>query len=296
MVLVYMPAIPRKSAALILVRERGPQGLEVFLLRRSLKSSFMAGNYVFPGGVVEKEDEDPRISSFCPPVDTGKEALSSRIAAIRELFEEAGILLARGPTGATVDLEGDAVKDRFRGYRKMLQSRGMTLPGLAEKEGLQLSPDELHHFAHWTTPTARPLRFDTHFFLCLCPDSQEAEADEVETTAGVWISPIDALRSNMEGRLFLSPPTLKIIEDLTPFPTVAQLRAATTGRDVNQVLSVYVESEGTSFVVFPWDADFGRFEKGDVPGHLDHGRLSQPGDKTTRVIQKKGRSIAYCKD
>ena len=278
------------------MRERGPQGLEVFLLKRSPKSRFMAGTYVFPGGVVEKEDEDPRIPSFCTRVDTGKEGLSSRIAAIRELFEEAGVLLARGPTGAAADLEGDAAKDRFLRYRKMLQSRGMTLKDLVEKEGLRLSPDELHYFAHWTTPAARPLRFDTHFFLCLCPDGQEAAADEMETTAGVWIPPEKALSANMDGGLFLSPPTLKILEDLAPFLTVAQLHAAFTGRDVNNVLSVYVESGGRSFVVFPWDADFGRFEKGDIPDPLDHGRLSQPGDKTTRVIQEKGRSIAYCKD
>jgi len=289
-------AIARKSAAVVLAKERGPQGLEVFLLKRSLKSSFMAGNYVFPGGIAEKQDEDPHISSFCAPVDVGKEGLSSRIAAIRELFEEAGILLARRPSGPVINLEEGAVKDRFRRYRKMLQSRGMTLMSLVEKEGLQLSPDELHYFAHWITPVTRPLRFDTHFFFCLCPVGQEAAADEVETTAGIWISPEGALRANMEGRLFLSSPTLKILEDLVPFRTMAQLRAAFTGGGVNPVLSVYIESEGQSFVVFPWDADFARFEKGEISKPLDHGRLSQPGDNTTRVIRGKDRSIPYCKD
>lgn len=271
--------------------------MEVFLLRRSPGSKFMAGNYVFPGGMVEKGDGDPRILSFSASVDGDKEGLFLRIAAIRELFEEAGILLARGPSGPMVNIEESPVMvERFRGYRKALQSGGMTIEELAEKEGLLFLPDELHHFAHWITPVARPLRFDTHFFLCSCPEGQGASADEMETTTGIWISPEGALRENMEGRLFLSPPTLKIIEDLVPFQTMADLLASLAGSDMEPVLSVYVESQGASFVVFPWDADFGRFEKGEIPVPLDHGKVSQPGDRTTRVIHGKDRSIAYSKE
>jgi 8-oxo-dGTP pyrophosphatase MutT (NUDIX family) len=291
-----MASTPRKSAAVILVREKRSQGLEVFLLKRSLKSSFMAANYVFPGGNVEKGDEDPLISSFCTRADAGKEGLSSRIAAIRELFEEAGILLARPPSGPMINMEEGETKDRFRGYRKMLQSRGTTLKTLVEKEGLQLSPDELLYFAHWITPVARPLRFDTHFFLCLCPEGQEASADEVETTAGIWITPEGALNAGMEGKLLLSPPTLKILEDLAFYRTTKQLFDGVAQRDVADVFPVYVESGGQSFVVFPWDADFNRFKKGDIPDPLDHGRLSRPGDNTTRVIQGEDRNIPYCKD
>ena len=291
-----MLAIPKNSAAVILLREGGPPGLEVLLLRRSPGSRFMAENYVFPGGIVEKGDGDPRIASLCAHADAGDERLPSRMAAIRELFEEAGILLARGTTGFMVRLdESPGTKKRFMGYRKALQSGGMTLGELAEKESLLFLPDELHYFARWITPVARPLRFDTRFFLCLCPEGQEASADEKETTAGVWISPEGALRENMEGRLFLSPPTLKILEDLVPFRTMTELLASLAGRDMSPVLSVYVESQGESLVVFPWDADFGRFEKGDVPMPLDHGRLSRPGDRTTRVIHGKDRSIPYSK-
>ena len=295
-----MPVAARKSAAVVLLREERPDGLEVFLLKRSADSSFMAGNHVFPGGIEDREDGDPRIASFSAPVHPGGEGLSSRIAAVRELFEEAGILLAgrlSGETAPMINLEGDpGVRERFRGYRKMLESRRITLTQLAERESLLFRPDRLHYFAHWITPVNRPLRFDTYFFLCLCPEGQEATPDEVETTAGVWISPEGALRANTEGELFLSPPTLKILEDLTPFRKAAELLQTVEGGETAPVLSVYVEAEGQSFVVFPWDADFERFEKGDIPDPLDHGRLSRPGDKTTRVIRIGNRSIAYCKD
>jgi len=260
----------------------------------------MAGNHVFPGGTLEKEDEDPRIASNSVPVEPGGEGLPSRIAAIREVFEEAGILLAgrlSAGAGPMINLEEDgATRERFHGYRKMLEAGRMTLMELVEREGLLLRPGALHYFAHWITPVNRPLRFDTYFFLCVCPDGQEAAPDEMETTAGLWISPEGALTANREGRLFLSPPTLKLLEDLTPFRKPAQLLSAFDGKDVAPVLSVYAEAGGQSLVVFPWDADFERFEKGDIPLPLDHGRLSQPGDRTTRVIRKGNRSIAYCKD
>jgi len=255
---------------------------------------------VFPGGILDKEDEDPRIASSSAPMDPGEEGLSSRVAAIRELFEEAGILLAgrrSAGTNSMINLRGDgAIRKRFHGYRKMLGTGRMTVMELVEKEDLLLRPDALHYFAHWITPVNRPLRFDTYFFLCLCPDGQEAIPDEMETTAGLWISPEGALRANREGKLFLSPPTLKILEDLTPSRKPARLLSAFDGKDVAPVLSVYVEAGGQGLVVFPWDADFEKFEKGDIALPLDHGRLSQPGDRTTRVIRAGNRSIAYCKD
>jgi 8-oxo-dGTP pyrophosphatase MutT (NUDIX family) len=293
-----MSPVPRKSAITILTRETDDPGLEVFLLKRSLKSNFMAGNYVCPGGNVDERDEDPAILPFCRGEDgrLSKEELPFRVAGVRELFEEAGILMACRRLSGAFDVEEDAAKERFRAYRADLQRGRTGMRAVAEQEDLLLLVDELLPFAHWITPEARPVRFDAHFFICPCPLKQVATADERETTAGVWISPEAALRANMAGAMVLSPPTISTLEDMLPFRSLEELSRSLKDKPVIPVLPVFVDMGTESVVVFPWDRDFERIARGDSGRIGDHGRLSAPGDRTTRVVLRGGRNLPYCRD
>jgi 8-oxo-dGTP pyrophosphatase MutT (NUDIX family) len=291
-----MAPIARKSATVILTRERAPEGLEVFLVCRSRTSAFMAGNYVCPGGAVERIDRDPAILSVLSgtgPLNRG--LLPFRIAGVRELFEEAGVLPAMLRSGGPLTLEEPAARSRFRSYRGLIAQHTMDLKSLADKEGLILSVEGLCHFAHWITPEARPIRFDAHFFICPAPPGQEASADEEETTAGVWLAPEEALKENLAGRITLSPPTLATLEEMAPFRSLDALLAMAGERIVPTIRPVFVDLRDEQLVVFPWDADFLRLAAGDIPHPIDHGSLSGAGDDTTRLVIRKGRNFPYRK-
>ncbi|MBA4418199.1 MAG: hypothetical protein C0392_09870 [Syntrophus sp. (in: bacteria)] len=293
-----MVAPPRKSATIILVRDRREEGFEVFLLKRSMESNFMAGNYVYPGGRVDKGDYDPEISLLCSdgmdiPLD--QERLVLRIAGIRELYEEAGIILAVDRSGNDLSLDNKAVRMRFKGYRHALLEGQISLLGIAEKEGLLLNTKALYRFAHWITPEGRPVRFDTHFYYAHLPPGQVAMADQRETTDGLWISPEQALYNNLKGEMVLSPPTLKTLEDMARYNSAEELISSCADKDIPVVVPVLVQTEEYGFVVFPWDPEYGDAAKGNITYPLDHGALTMPGEMTTRVIFKDGRSIPYCR-
>jgi 8-oxo-dGTP pyrophosphatase MutT (NUDIX family) len=293
-----MAPTARESTTLILTRERMPQGLEVFLVRRSLTSAFMADNYVCPGGAVDGNDRDPAILSVLKGAGEGpmnRELLPFMVAGLRELFEEAGVLPAMLRSGGHLTLEEPGVRARFSEYRGFIARRAMDLKSLAGKEGLILSVEGLRHFAHWITPEARPIRFDTHFFICPAPPGQEASADEKETTAGVWLSPEEALTENLAGRIALSPPTLATLEEMVPFRSLEALLAMAGSKAVQAVMPVFVDLGEEHLVVFPWDADFQGLAAGDIPFPLDHGSLSRTGEATTRLLVSKGRNIPYRK-
>ena len=146
--------------------------------------------------------------------------LGYRIAAIRELFEEAGVLLAHRTDGTPFRLSDDAERKRFSEYRKKLNTAEITLLELAVHENLLLALDRLHYYTHWITPEANPVRFDTRFFVARHPSGQEASPDLKETTDGIWIAPRPALEANVQGTVPLSPPTLKTLEDVARFDTL----------------------------------------------------------------------------
>jgi 8-oxo-dGTP pyrophosphatase MutT (NUDIX family) len=293
-----MISLAYESATIILVRERKGPGFEVYLLKRSMGSNFMAGNYVYPGGKVDEGDRSPEMASLCdngPDCSPGQTDLPFRVAGIRELFEEAGILLANDRWGRQITMEDEKVKARFREYRDALHGAGITMRELAEKEGLLLRTGALRHFAHWITPEARPIRFDNHFFIAPFPPGQEAMADEKETTHGVWVTPEQALGENMRGTMVLSPPTLKTLEDMIPFNSFGELWVSLKEEGVSVILPVFVEARDYSFVVFPWDPEYGDFIRGCEPRPANHGVPSAIRDHTTRVIMRDGRTIPYCR-
>ncbi len=302
-----MPAIPQKATTIILLRERNATEFEVYLLKRHEKSSFMAGNYVYPGGRIDKDDPDleicPNSKGITPEgaqqilggMLSPEESYAYWIAGIRELFEEAGVLLACNRQGEPFSLKNREEKERFFNYRDLLQKGKMTLCQMAQKENLLLALDQVHYYAHWITPEARTQRFDTYFFISRHPAGQEAIHDRKETTAGIWITPREALEENLQGEVILSPPTLKTLEDLARFETIDEIFDSLKNEQIRIILPILTMVSGETFILFPWDPEYKRFQNAEISGPMDHGRPSLPTDNTTRVILRQGRWHPYCK-
>jgi glyoxylase-like metal-dependent hydrolase (beta-lactamase superfamily II)/8-oxo-dGTP pyrophosphatase MutT (NUDIX family) len=208
-----MAAVPRPAATLILLRE----GLEVLMLQRAQTAAFLGGAYVFPGGSLEAQDSDPRVARRVLGL-SGDEAnarlqissggLPYYVAAIRECFEEAGILLAREANGDAVSAERASSLMRFR-KRPFLE--------LLEAEDLYIPADELAYYGHWITAPGRSRRFDTRFFVALAPVGQQGSHDAGETVHDVWITPREALERAERGEIELVFATQHSLRDLGRF-------------------------------------------------------------------------------
>jgi 8-oxo-dGTP pyrophosphatase MutT (NUDIX family) len=256
------PAPARDSATVMLVRD-GAEGLEVFMLERHLQSDFAGGAYVFPGGTVDARDLDAEASGFLDgpalpgaathidaPPDT---ALGFYLCAIRETFEEAGVLLARR-SGEPVRFDDQADEKRFGTYRDEFNARGGSLTELATKEDLRYAGDLLHYYARWITPEFAPKRYDARFFVATMPDGQVPLHDDVETTASTWIRPADALAQAREGLFSIIFPTRKTLEGLARFSSASDVIASTHGKQIPAVLPTVVLADGRAKVVLPGDA------------------------------------------
>jgi 8-oxo-dGTP pyrophosphatase MutT (NUDIX family) len=302
-----MMVVPKKAATVILLRDKDPEGFDVFLLRRHEKSSFMGGNFVYPGGRVDREDGSLATGSFSKGITFEEaqkilggalspgESFAYWIAALRELFEEAGVLLAYDQAGKLLELRYRNEWERFRTYRESLQNRKISISEIAEKENLLFALDQLHYYTHWITPEARSERFDTYFFLARYPSGQEASPDQKETTAGVWLTPRKALEENLTGEVILSPPTLKTLEDLSRFRSTEDIFHSLKKEDIQPILPVLTKISDHALLVFPWDPEYQIFQEGQIPSPIHHGRSSQPGDNTTRLLLTKGRWLPYCR-
>jgi len=298
---------PKNASTVILLRDQKPEGFEVFLLKRHEKSSFMGGNYVYPGGRVDRDDGSLEICSFSKGVTiheaqkilggsfSPEESFAHWIAAIRELFEEAGVLLAYDQKGNFFQIKNQGEREKYLYYRGSLQKRELGICDVAQKEGLFFALDQLQYYAHWITPEARSERFDTRFFLTRYPSGQEATHDQRETTVGAWMTPQKALEENLKREVALSPPTLKTLEDLSRFKNIDEVFTSLGNIEIRPILPVLTKISSGPVIIFPWDPEYEIFRKGETPSPLNHGRPSQPGDNTTRVIQEEGIWHPYCR-
>jgi 8-oxo-dGTP pyrophosphatase MutT (NUDIX family) len=293
-----MVAVLRDASTVIVLKETPPEGFEIFLLKRHEKSAFMGSNFVYPGGVVDKHDNDPEILSLCkgiPSDKSQKELLPFMVAGIRELFEESGLLLAYDINGLPFAVCDEATNNRVHQYRNLLNNRKTTLKEILKKEGLFLALDQIFHYAHWITPEARPMRFNTHFFVARYPEGQKASADETETTEGAWMAPEKALEENLATNLVLSPPTLKTLEDLSRFRNTKEVISFSKTSNKPPILSLLLSISNDWFLIFPWDPEYDSLMKGENPLFPDHGNISTPADNTTRILTRDGCNIPFCK-
>jgi 8-oxo-dGTP pyrophosphatase MutT (NUDIX family) len=251
------PVTPRPAAALVLLRDTDASasegsGIEVFMVRRHVHSEFVPDVFVFPGGSVSQEDRATELAPvLCAPAPAGPTALGSgfRAAALRECFEEAGVLLAR--RGGTPLALAPADVARFAAYRGELQRGAATLRALAEAEGLTLATDALLHWAHWITPEPFPKRFDTHFFLAQMPTDQEAEHDQLETTASAWVTPEDALRRFEDGTYPLVFATVHQLRELVGQVSVRAALERFSGVTPRTVMPRLAAQDGASVILLP---------------------------------------------
>jgi 8-oxo-dGTP pyrophosphatase MutT (NUDIX family) len=223
-----------------------PRGLEVFMLRRNDSLEFSPGAHVFPGGAVDEVDLAPEVSLVCRgrtdlsasrQLGLGSGGLGYWVAAIRECYEEAGVLLARRSDGSGVDLGEDA--------RQALATDEVSLAELCRDNGFQLATDELHYFGHWITPIGSPRRYDTRFFVTRAPADQAAAHDNVEAVGSEWIRPPDALARGEAGRIGLIEPTLRSLMALARFERaddVVESVAAAVAADGTVPMRTEIES------------------------------------------------------
>lgn len=224
------PALP--AATVTLVRDAAG-GIEVLMMRRNLKSGFVPGMYVFPGGGLDDADLLFKNNGLC---DCLKDDMASATlgiaadgvaywaAAIREAFEEAGLLLARDGAGRVVTLREAQAAARFDAHRRLLNAGQLEFAAILQAEGLQLAADELTYFAHWITPVSAPRRYDTRFFMAEAPPEQDPFHDDHETIAASWISPAQALSLYKKGEFEMRTPTVRTLESFADCSDVASLR------------------------------------------------------------------------
>jgi 8-oxo-dGTP pyrophosphatase MutT (NUDIX family) len=199
----------RPAATVMLVRDLDDRdGVEVFMLRRTLAAAFGSGMYVFPGGRVETSDG----------ADLDQ---AHRLAAIRECFEEAGVLLAHDTTGQTVTDGHPALAARVG-----VHDGSVDLTALCAEHALAPAIEAMAWVSHWLTPIGEQRRFDTRFYLVPAPAGQHSTHDDNETIASLWIEPVEALRRQQAGELVMMPPTIKNLQFLAGFASVAAAMAA----------------------------------------------------------------------
>jgi 8-oxo-dGTP pyrophosphatase MutT (NUDIX family) len=253
-------ANPRPAATVVVLRD-SPAGPEVFMVRRHEGTAFMGGAHVFPGGRVDAGDHggDDEWCDGVPhavrqlPELTSDDAIAYHVAAARELFEEAGVLLARNAAGEFVSLAAAAEHERFKQDRTRVHGGETTLRAVLEREHLRLALDALVLFAHWVTPPIDTRQFDTRFFMTRVPPHQTPAHDDTETTHSVWLTAPVAIAQSQSGAIVLPPPTWSTIRELEPFATVdAALAWARTRRVVGRQ-PLLLEQEGVRMLVVPGD-------------------------------------------
>lgn len=223
-----IPALPEPAATVLVIRD-GASGLEVFMVRRHQGMDFMSGALVFPGGKTDPQDEDARLPDLSDGLDDDLSAY--RVAAVREAFEECGVLLAR--RAGQKALVSGADLPELAHWRDRIHKGESSLYDFLSAEDLRLACDLLVHFAHWVTPTITPRRYDTQFFLVPAPADQLLVHDGHESVDSLWIRPQDAVQAAEDGTHNIIFPTLCNLQKLGLSATVAEaIEAARTSRVV----------------------------------------------------------------
>ena len=265
------PVVPRPAATISIVRDAA-DGFEVLMMQRSMAADFMPGAYVFPGGGIEREDIDPALYALCSGLDdreasrilnVERDGLAYWIGAIRECFEEAGLLLCYDRDGELVHLDRPEFEERFIAQRAALNGGELSFLEFCRREKLRPAVDRLTYFSHWITPVAAPKRYDTRFFAAVAPARQHPLHDAKELVDTVWVRPGDALERERAGKLALRAPT---IATLTSFhesrdcgSLIETLRAR---KDIRPILPAVTQDGGR---VLPGEAGYAEAASNPAP-------------------------------
>lgn len=244
-----VPVTPRPAATIVLLRNGGG-GMEVLLMRRHRRSGFVPGAYVFPGGRVDGSDAAPAavelLADLTPDAaaerldlhDVDPPAIAYYLAALREAFEETGILIGERPDGtppptAAEDADVDALRE------ELMEDR-ITLADALVRLDSRIDGHAIEYIAHWITPEPEPRRYDTRFFAAKVPPDATAIVDPREMTDAVWLTPARALDRCEEGELPMVFPTIKTIEKLAAYDSVDEALDGIGGQAVRTILPTLV--------------------------------------------------------
>jgi 8-oxo-dGTP pyrophosphatase MutT (NUDIX family) len=284
------------AATVVLLREVDGR-LEALMMRRGAGLSFMGGMWVFPGGRAEPADRSQRaLARILPEArDAGianlrtmqgaelddEVAAGLYVAACREAFEEAGVLLACASSGETCDA---ATAARLASHRTEVTSDATAFTRMLESQDLFLDTRHLVYWSHWITPSVEPKRFDTRFFVAPVPPGQVASADLSELTEHAWVEAAAAPAALERGETRLVPPTLLTLEDLAEsharHGSLTAMLAAESGRETPAVMPRIELTDEGARVVMPWDPSYGGIpgegcaSQGAFPAHFTRRRSS----------------------
>lgn len=244
---------PIRDASTVIVLRQSQAGPETFMLCRHHRSGFLGGAHVFPGGTVDANDSE---ESWLAHVDRPAEALSEGlgeadpnaalgllVAAVRETFEEAGVLLADSKVASDL---ADA-RERLHG--------GASFSELASDLEMRINAGALTPYARWVTPEFESKRFDTRFYIAVLPEGQEASHDGTETTSAIWLRPDGAIADMEAGRIKLAPPTVRTLQWLAGFEDVKSVIDDALSRTPPLVRPRVVSNDSGWFLAFPGDPD-----------------------------------------
>lgn len=254
------PVVPRRAATVMLLKDTDA-GPVVHMLRRRASMAFAGGAYAYPGGGVDPRDDDRQVRWAGPTrawwaarlgVDEA-DAQAIVCAAVRETFEEAGVLLA-GPSPDTV--VGDTTGADWEADRQALVARELSFARFLERRGLVLRSDLLGAWARWITPEFEERRYDTWFFVAALPEGQRTRNASTEADRTVWIAPAEAAAGYDRGEMSMMPPTISTLRQLTAHRTAAEALRAAPGRDLTPVLARARLEDGRVVLTWPGHDEF----------------------------------------
>lgn len=253
-----------RAASTIMLLRDGRAGIEVLMVRRHLKSDFVGGAYVFPGGAVDADDSsletccaglDDRSASRALGIDEG--GLAYWVAGIRECFEETSIMLACDPSRTLPGFNGPGRNAWLAEQRRRLQEKKVRFADSVQEWGLKLATDRVHYWGHWVTPEEQLRRYDTRFFLASVPDGQDGIHDGNELTESAWVTPQAAIDRSRTGEWVVVLPTLYNLKMLSRFSSVTGAeRAARTRRPEPAILPRLVRGRTGIRILLPGDAEY----------------------------------------
>ncbi|PBC97277.1 hypothetical protein SAMN05446589_3891 [Streptomyces sp. OV198] len=255
-----IPVAPKRAATVMLLKDT-PTTPVVHMLRRRASMAFAGGAYAYPGGGVDPRDDEHQIRWAGPTrawwanrLGTDETSAQAVVcAAVRETYEEAGVLLA-GPTPDTV--VGDTTGEDWEADRAALVARDLSFAEFLDRRGLVLRSDLLGVWTRWITPEFESRRYDTWFFVAALPEGQRTRNASTEADRTVWIRPVDAADGYDKGELLMMPPTVATLRQLIPYDSAADVLAAAPARDLTPVLAKARLENGEVVLAWPGHDEF----------------------------------------